>query len=155
MNQTLYLLSSIAGMGKSTYANKLASQTGAIIICPDTIRGELSGNGDESDQTHNAAIFNTILPQRIVKAFIGGYSVILDSMNLKIRDRKRWMNIAREHKFSVECHFIRPNLAIALKQNKMRSRNVPEDIIQKQFNNWHEPDSLFEKFDKIVEVSRE
>lgn len=148
---TLYLMNGISGGGKSTYAKKLSESTGAKIICPDSIRGELSPIGDESDQSNNAAIFTTLVPQRLNQALVRGESVVFDAMNLKAKDRRRYIQLARKSGASIECHFIRPNLITSFRQNRLRTRQVDEGIIADQFRRWQEP-RIEEGFDKIVEV---
>lgn len=76
MNQFIYLLKGVTGAGKSTYANKLSIETGAIIVSTDDIR-----------KTYNMSVnsMEAIPKQKIIveEHLKAGKSVIVDGSNLK------------------------------------------------------------------------
>ncbi len=141
---TLYVLASISGMGKSTYAKTL----GCTIISSDAIREELLG--DAADQSINGALFKEIIPERLEAALKLG-DTCLDATNYDRKSRKMPIWIAREQGCRVECHYFKPNVEKAWAQNNMRDRVVPLFVIENQARKWVEP-TMLEGFDEVKEI---
>jgi predicted kinase len=131
-------LSGISASGKSTYANRIAKETGAEIICADTIRGELAG-GNESDQSNNYYIFSQLIPARIKSNIVRGRDVILDVTAPDKKGRKLALDLGKELGVEVECHYIAPDVERSKKWNQQRSRKVPDDVIDRQAAKWQTP----------------
>src|SRR5690606_16036696 len=83
----------ISGSGKSTWI-KSQTDPNTIVISPDDIRRELTGN--ISDQTKNAEVFQ-IAHKRVADALNAGKNVIFDATNIKSRDRKSLMDYMKVH----------------------------------------------------------
>jgi predicted kinase len=145
---TLTLLVGCSGSGKSTYAATLLNPD-TLIICPDSIRGELSG--DENDQSWNGLIFSRIIPIRIHGAWIQRKHVVLDATNYCRKNRKGIIERAKECGYRVEAHVLRVPIEVCKARNAGRSRVVPESVIDNQFTRWQEP-SLDEGIDEVREV---
>ena len=145
-------MAGISGSGKSTHAATLAESLNGVIVCPDTIRGELSG-GNESDQSFNTMIFTKLLPMRIATAFSASDVVIYDATNVDEKARKTARSWVPAN-YSIELHYIHPDLERALAQNKNRTRQVPEEVIKSQFKRWINPETSAnkDKYSKIVEI---
>lgn len=77
----------IAGSGKSTWL-KGQDLTGYVIVSPDEIRRELTGN--ISDQTVNGKVW-AIAKERTIKYLNSGTSVILDATNVNTKNRKEFV----------------------------------------------------------------
>jgi len=148
--KTFYAIVGISGIGKSSYVKHLADKTGAVVICPDNIRAELCGN--ESDQSKNGLIFTVIVPKRIAAALNSGNRVIFDATSPDKMSRKALINLAVGVR--KECHYFEPDVKRAIKQNALRDRKVPEDVIRKQAAKFVTP-THSEGFDIIYNVSKE
>lgn len=76
MTQKVVLTSGISGSGKSTFLNKFFK---GIVICPDDIRRELTGN--VSDQSRNAEVWE-LTYKRFREALATGDDVAISAMFL-------------------------------------------------------------------------
>lgn len=146
----LILMVGISGAGKSTHVEKLRqSNPSALIISPDSIREELTG--DASDQSKNYQVFK-IAHARLDTAMRNQIPMIIwDATCYNRKNRKEPIAIAKQHGYEVEVFFKKVPLETALKQNQMRQRHVPEDVIKRQFDGLEEP-SQAEGIDKIVTI---
>lgn len=138
-NIRFIILSGIPGCGKSTYANKLAKEIGAEIVCPDTLRKEVTGS--ENDLSRDGYIWGSLVEERIkLIVSIRDKSIIFDATQINRKSRKSILYIAKQFKdIIIECHYFVPNTAVAKRQNKMRDRNVPDHIIESFASRWEEP----------------
>lgn len=149
-NKKLILMVGVPGAGKSTYVQKLKSENpSSLIISPDSIRGELTG--DESDQSQNYKVFKIALA-RLDTAMRNGISTIIwDATCYNKKNRKEPISIAKQHGYTVEACVKKVSLETALKQNKMRNRQVPDEVIERQLSGWQDPETS-EGIDNIVNI---
>lgn len=131
--QKLTILVGISGSGKSTYAKKQADQ---VVLSSDLFRAVIGKS--EEDQTVSAEVFKT-LKINCAYFLIQGKSVIIDATNKTKEDRAEFVAIA--YKYGVDCEAIFFNLPLEkCKQNNLlRSRQVPERVIDNQFKRLEEP----------------
>lgn len=140
----LYLLIGLPGSGKSTYANNLSEETGAVICSSDAIRTELYG--DINDQTHNSEVF-TELHKRINYLLENGNDVIYDATN--INQKKRISFLQQLPKFSYRKAVIMATpYEECIDQNNNRDRKVPVEVIKRMREGFQFP-VLNEGFDEI------
>ena len=128
----------ISGSGKSTWI-KSQTDPNTIVISPDDIRRELTGN--ISDQTKNAEVFQ-IAHKRVADALNAGKNVIFDATNIKSRDRKSLMDYMKVHVdksieglakvFSVDPEIAKQRVKKDIEAGVDRS-NVPDWAIDKQY----------------------
>lgn len=146
---TFTMLCGAPAAGKSTYAAQLrVDREDIAYICPDVIRGQLSPTGDEGDQTHNARIFQTILPSLVHSAASEGRDVILDGTFTTRKARAPFIELARSLGYRVECHVLNTPYEECVRRNAARSRVVPESVLFRMQSQWQMP-SLEEDFDEI------
>lgn len=81
------------GSGKSTKAAELAAQSGAVIVCRDTIRKRLFGRYTQVDED----AVSTVETAEVTALLDAGKSVIIDAMHLNSRYVKRWATMAGEY----------------------------------------------------------
>lgn len=145
------ILSSAPLMGKSTYAAKLVqTEKNLVITCPDTIRAQVTGS--ESDMSRDGFIWGKIIPEQIKLNYLDGNSTLFDATNVSIKRRAEVMKLGKAAGYTeFECHFIRPNLELALERNKIRPRKLPVEVVEKFAREWTEP-TLGEGFARIVEI---
>ena len=146
-NPKFIVLSGIPGQGKSTYAATL----GVKIICADTTRKTLTGN--ESDMSRDDYVWGHLLPEQIKVAFSNREDCVFDATNINVKRRREVMKMGKRWGYTnFECHFISPNLEVALKQNLMRARQVPPNIIENFAKKWEVP-TLDEGFSRILDLT--
>lgn len=147
---TLYIMCGIPGSGKSTIAKSISEEKGSMIICPDSIRKELTGR--EEEQSKNPEVF-ALAYERTEKALLQGESVVFDATNISKRDRKNFLDrLGFDHE--VIAIVVSADLSTCLRRNAERQRNVPEDVIRRMHERFEMPD-LSEGFDKIDYVTTE
>lgn len=138
----------ISGCGKTTYGLKLLKKfRELIVVCPDDIRKELTGN--TSDQSQNKQVFS-IARDRIREALRQGKSVYFSACNLTKKSRKMIYELAKEFEQElvavIFCTSWRPDICENrvkkdLNNGVDRSNTVIKDedgktIIRLQFEKW-------------------
>ena len=94
------MLVGIPGCGKSTYLRKVSSPN-VLIVCPDDIRRELTGN--ISDQSRNGDVW-AAAEERIYNGLSDGRYVILDATNVGTRNRVGLLNKVKGMKPGISCY---------------------------------------------------
>lgn len=132
----LIVMCGLPGSGKSTEAKKIARKEKAIILSSDAIRKEILG--DESSQENGQKIFG-ILFYRIAKDLKQGQNVIVDCVNPKCCDRKRYLRkFEGLYDKSILIHMDTP-IDKCKELNLLRDRVVPEWGIDKQAAKFEAP----------------
>lgn len=148
----LIILVGPPGSGKSVYANKFVNETNTewIIISPDIIRGELTG--DESDQSQNVRVFNRVYSD-LVESLDQGFNVIYDATNCRSIHRHKILSAVKGHTNKVICIVFATAMSDCLANNKSRDRVVPEDVIERMyFTLKKHPPTIFEGYDAILKA---
>ena len=143
-------MAGVSGSGKSHYSKELAEKIGATIVSSDDIRREITGS--QSDMSRDHYVWNTIVPQRIRSALIKGHC-IMDSCAYYKKARKPLIEYGMEMDAWIECHYFENNLERAIKQNQLRPRVVPLEVLERQSRRWATP-TIDEGFDKIVNIDK-
>jgi len=130
----------IPGSGKSFW---IKSQSGHVIVSPDTIRKELTG--DISDQSKNAQVW-AIAKRKVSEALEEGKNVILDATNLISFYRKQFLDGLPEHELKAKVFEISPDIAKKrirkdIEEGKFERPDVPVEVI----------DEMYEQFRKTVD----
>lgn len=148
MGTQVYIMIGPAGTGKTTAAKVLAKKTNAEIFSSDAIREELYG--DEAIQGDSKEVFNILFRRA---RFEAAYQcpVIIDATNLTRKYRKWCMNHFKNFNFPVDFYAVVIDTPIeqAKKRNANRKRNVPEEVIDRQYKQFQYP-KLDEGFKKII-----
>lgn len=143
----LIALCGLPGSGKSTWAS-MHIDGSTLLFSSDDIREELWG--DAAIQVSPKTVFN-LLYSRAKYAMENGFSVIIDSTNLKAKDRK---NLLRELKpYADECVirvFATP-LEECIARQKKRARKVSAEVIERMARGKQEP-TIEEGWDTIVRI---
>ena len=148
MKPILAVMVGISGSGKSTFANGLKTSLKAELVETDAIRVELTGNAE--DQSQNGRVF-AIAKKRVNDYLSNGNNAIIDATSLSVRDRKDWIEIAKLNNAEVRAYFVYTPIDVAKRQNAIRSRKVPEFVIDKQASKLHPP-TKSEGFDSITVI---
>lgn len=135
----------LVASGKSTYAERLARETDAIILSSDAIRWELFG--DETDQDHNQKVFQE-LHKRAKEWLCDGRNVIYDATNISSKRRRAFLSELTKIDCIKNCVIIATPYGRCLYNNSKRTRIVPEYAIKNMYLKWQTP-ALFEGWDSI------
>lgn len=145
----LILLIGLPGAGKSFYTKKYEYDRiflhNTTILSSDQVRKELYG--DENDQTHNEEVFEYIKKTTVKKLELG-QRVIIDATNITRKSRKSITDFVEQYLSGFyEYGFIK-FVVIAtpyykcLENNRKRSRQVPEFVIEKMYKQFEFPTYL-------------
>lgn len=156
----LYITIGISGSGKSTYIKKNYNTSNCLIIETDAIREELCGKA--SDQSKNKEVF--ILPRDRFRHWLSipnseQDTCVIDATNLTVKERNNWYNIIQDEyqmelgiDISITLIVFKNITEKAFMQNKIRSRQVPNYVIEKQSAKYTAP-NIWESYNcAIVEV---
>lgn len=142
----IYILSGLPASGKSTTAKEL----GGYNICPDYIRGQLTG--DEGDQSQNDKVWAIAygkLKRTLADPKYG--RIVFDATNLVASDRHRLLKTIKNSGAEIETILVFHDvpLEVAIERNSKRSRVVPEYRIREMYAEMRLPTES-EGFDKII-----
>jgi len=150
MKNKFIILSGIPGQGKSTYAKKLALKENAQIICPDSLRKDVTGS--EDDLSRDDYIWKFLVPERVLFWADKKENIIFDATQINRKARLPMIKRAQYIGYYIECHYMKPDVELAKKQNVERDRKVPDFVIDDFAKKWEIP-MLDEGFDKIAEIN--
>ena len=141
------------GSGKSTEAKKIWTANPEFkYLSSDALRAEL-GTG-EDDQSVTPLVFST-LRRRLEHCLRRNESVIIDATNLSVKDRKIYVEIAKNFNVEIEAYVLVQPKSILLERTKKRGegggRNVPEHIIDRMLQKCVAP-TMTEGFSKITKL---
>lgn len=151
----LILLIGIPGSGKTSLAAQLQqTQLGCFVISTDQIRANLFG--DEAIQGSWLLVRRQIQRQlgAAVEQIQAGQTpfAVYDATNTRRRYRREAIALARASGFtSIIGVWLDPPLDLCLQRNQLRSRQVPEAIIQRMYRQlWSSPPRLREGMDLLL-----
>lgn len=149
----LIVLAGAPGCGKSTFADEIAGTYGFDIVSTDAIRQEVLG--DAADQDKGWLVFD-IAYERL-RGFLGnGYSpgTIFDATNCRRRARRDVLREAEGCYDVAICAVAEEGLGTCLRRNAQRDRVVPDEVVEKMYDNLQScyPDTD-EGFDYVVGFS--
>ena len=143
----LILVIGLPGSGKSTwvrekydYARLFQGKT--TILSSDQVRQELFG--DENDQTHNEEVFQYIKEVAVGRLKMG-HRVIVDATNLTRKSRKSITDYVEQQLGGFYDYGFIKFVVIAtpyykcLENNRKRSRQVPEYVIERMYKQFEFP----------------
>lgn len=143
-----YMLVGLPGSGKSYIAQELMEKdTNIQLFSSDKLREELWG--DESIQGDNNKLFAE-LHNRIKECLASGNDCIYDATNISRKRRIAFLNQIKQYK-NVEkvCILALTSIERCIKNNSLRERKVPEDVIRNMYLKFDVP-SYTEGWDKII-----
>ena len=139
---TLCVIAGIPGSGKTTLAQKLAEQYGAIVHSYDAIPG-----------ANTKASMNGSVKRAWTKAMHddlrSGKNVVCDGINLTVKDRKEMLSAFAD----IPCKRVLVGknvpLEICLQRNRERQSRLP-DFVVKQAARLFEPPDKSEGWDEVI-----
>lgn len=145
MNKLVIMVGAPAS-GKSTYVkNNLKDYK---VLSSDEIRKELFG--DESCQSNNTLVFNTLY-ERARKYLLSGYNIVIDATCINIKERKRTLENFKDLNIERVAICINTPIEICYKQDQKRQRKVGKEVIDYFYSNFKVP-TKEEGFDEVIIV---
>ena len=139
------MMCGIVGSGKSTSAQKISDETGAIIFSSDELRKEMFG--DVNEQNKNDELFRE-LHKRIKECLKSGNNAIYDATNISSKRRCSFVQELNKIECEKRCIVIATPIKECIARNNSRERKVPEEVINNMHYHWETP-YLFEGWDNI------
>ena len=148
MSSNVFVTIGIPFSGKSRWTNEFMSEyPNTIVICPDEIRKELTG--DISDQSKNHTVFELAYDMLSCAVIAGEDNIIFDGTNITGRTRKKIFEVVESTGMEdVNVHYIvfSCDLSVALERKKNDAKriadgsrsNVPDDIIERFYNSYND-----------------
>ena len=135
---TFLMLVGVPGAGKSTIAERLATESAYEIISSDAIRAELYG--DESIQDNPKDVFQ-LMHFRTIAALKKNKSIIYDATNIKRKDRMSILTSIKQANLDVykHCVIVATQPLVCKTFNASRTRKVPEEVIDRMLKNFEVP----------------
>jgi len=129
----IILLVGISGAGKSTWAKKfLQDNPQYIYLNADKMR--LIMTGDESNQDKNYQVFQTLEHMASYLMSLGN-NLIIDNTNYNKKNRLIWNRLATAFNYNKEWIVFKTPLEQCILNNEKRFRNVPTEVIKRQYEN--------------------
>jgi predicted kinase len=135
----------LPGSGKSTWFKR----RGVTPLSSDLLRTVLFD--DITEQRYQHLVFSTlrsILRARMIARMPWNY---LDATNLNPKERRHWIQMARQFGYEVHAVFFDVPLEVCLDRNRRRERVVPEEVMQRMAAKLRPP-KFDEGFSKITVV---
>ncbi len=138
--------------GKSTHVSQLIeANPDWFVICPDQIRFQECGC--EEDQSKDNFIWRTLIPTRIIGAWLQRKTTIFDATLVHRKARKQILGFAKKQGFHTILHVMNTPFNVCCDRNAVRSRVVPSFVLEQMKAKWQEPDLAIEPYiDEIVNI---
>jgi predicted kinase len=135
----------LPGSGKSSWFKR----HNIIPLSSDLVRGLLFD--DPTEQRYQDLVFSTLramLRARMIASRPWNY---IDATNLSPKERHSWIKMARDFGYEAHAVFFDVPTEVCMERNRMRSRNVPDEIMQRMGQKLRPP-RFEEGFAKITIV---
>jgi predicted kinase len=135
----------LPGSGKSSWFKR----HNIIPLSSDLIRGLLFD--DPTEQRYQDLVFSSLRSLLRSRLIAGRPMNYIDATNLSPRERHSWIKMAREYGYEAHAVFFDVPAEVCIERNRKRSRNVPDDVMQRMAQKLRPP-KFEEGFAKIIVV---
>lgn len=135
----------LPGSGKSSWFKR----HNIIPLSSDLIRGLLFD--DPTEQRYQDLVFSSLRSLLRSRLIAGRPMNYIDATNLSPRERHSWIKMAREYGYEAHAVFFDVPAEVCIDRNRKRSRNVPDDVMQRMAQKLRPP-KFEEGFAKIIVV---
>jgi predicted kinase len=135
----------LPGSGKSSWFKR----HNIIPLSSDLIRGLLFD--DPTEQRYQDLVFSSLRSLLRSRLIAGRPMNYIDATNLSPRERHSWIKMAREYGYEAHAVFFDVPAEVCMERNRKRSRNVPDDVMQRMAQKLRPP-KFEEGFAKIIVV---
>ena len=139
---TVTLMSGLPGSGKDTWLGRSRGDLPTVSL--DEIRSEL-----EIDPTDDQGKVAQLAKERCREFLRAGTPFAFNATNSMRQARGRWLDLFADYNARIEIVYLEPPFESLLRQNKARSKAVPEPVIRKLADKC-EPPTWMECHDLIV-----
>ncbi|MCA9087242.1 MAG: AAA family ATPase [Planctomycetaceae bacterium] len=121
---TVTLMAGLPGSGKDTWLTR--NRSNLPIVSLDDIRNEL-----DVDPTDNQGGVAQEARERCRELLRSGTSFAFNATNTMRLTRSRWLELFASYNARIEVVYLEPSFQTLLRQNKARSKAVPEPVIRR------------------------
>jgi predicted kinase len=115
----------LPGSGKSSWFKR----HNIIPLSSDLVRGLLFD--DPTEQRYQDLVFSTLRAMLRARMIAGRRWNYIDATNLSPKERHSWIKMARDFGYEAHAVFFDVPTEVCMERNRMRSRNVPDEIMQR------------------------
>jgi predicted kinase len=115
----------LPGSGKSSWFKRHS----IIPLSSDLIRGLLFD--DPTEQRYQDLVFSTLRAMLRARMIAGRPWNYIDATNLSPKERHSWIKMAKDFGYEAHAVFFDVPTEVCMERNRMRSRNVPDEIMQR------------------------
>lgn len=112
----LTLLVGNVGSGKSLLASKLSRLHGDVVLNLDAIQESMSGGRYNAYDANKKEIYSAIEKILVGESLKMGFGVVIDRTNMSREIRKKYIDLAKEHKVPVMCFNFGPGTSEELQR---------------------------------------
>ena len=135
----------LPGSGKSSWFKR----NSIIPLSSDLVRGLLFD--DPTEQRFQDLVFSTLRAMLRARMIAGRPWNYIDATNLSPKERHSWIKMAKDFGYEAHAVFFDVPTEVCMERNRMRSRNVPDEIMQRMGQKLRPP-KFDEGFAKITIV---
>jgi len=135
----------LPGSGKSSWFKRHS----IIPLSSDLVRGLLFD--DPTEQRYQDLVFSTLRAMLRARMVAGRPWNYIDATNLSPKERHSWIKMAKDFGYEAHAVFFDVPTEVCMERNRMRSRNVPDEIMQRMGQKLRPP-KFEEGFAKITIV---
>lgn len=143
---TFTMMIGFPASGKSTVAEHICQNTGALHVSSDAIRQEVYENVNDND--HNMQVFD-IMQKRTKEALSAGRSVVYDATNLSHKRRIGFLQDISKIQCEKKAIVMATPYDECVARNEKRDRVVPIHVLEKMRLGFHIP-YTYEGWDDII-----
>lgn len=135
----------LPGSGKSSWFKR----NSIIPLSSDLVRGLLFD--DPTEQRYQDLVFSTLRAMLRARMIAGRPWNYIDATNLSPKERHSWIKMAKDFGYEAHAVFFDVPTEVCMDRNRMRSRNVPDEIMSRMAQKLRPP-KFEEGFAKITIV---
>ena len=140
------------GCGKSSLVKKFVNKLNCVVINKDSLLESISGGYGRYD-SKKKDFYNEAEYSIMRSALRGGYSVVVDRLNINKEQRAKFINIAKEFTNNIIAYDFGSGTEEGLERRKKNSRGVPERMweeVYKKTKDSYETPTKTEGFSKVL-----
>jgi predicted kinase len=135
----------LPGSGKSSWFKR----HNIIPLSSDLVRGLLFD--DATEQRFQDLVFSSLRSLLRARLLAGRPMSFIDATNLSPKERHSWIKMAQDFGYEAHAVFFDVPTEVCMERNRMRSRNVPDEVMLRMAQKLRPP-KFDEGFAKVIVV---